>query len=129
MNKIHVTREGQKMFISQMDDSHLLNTVKMICRNIEECKSLSAYSPGISGFQKKLMGLDDEKLQNEMFDKIKEYSEMLVYYVAETSLRGLNVSSVLQSAFERSEKLPKFEIPSNSPSQLIDYEDDDEIPW
>lgn len=35
-----MTADGQKMFISQMDDNHLENTIKMHLKNIKECNNI-----------------------------------------------------------------------------------------
>lgn len=124
MNRIHVTKEGDKILISQMDDNHLKNTINFICREIEKCKSISVTSSEVSKFQKKIIGIDDEDLEDRMMDRAKNYSEALVYYLAEIALRGIDMSQLVQQVFERNGPQPRFNIDDDNLRYSVDLDDE-----
>jgi len=98
------------MMVCQMDDFHLMNTVKMILREIEKAKAVTGMSVKLNSFERILFDLDEENLAETAAEAIKELTEKLYPYLAECALRGLSIEKELQATFERTGKVRMLEI-------------------
>jgi hypothetical protein len=111
INVKHITKDGNKMLIGQMDDSHLINTINMHFRNLSNLRTqLNAQSD--NGKNKLLSFLDKrESIDPERIKSI--YEGILVSigdYYMEAVLRGLDTDEMrdeLRASLGRSEKLQR----------------------
>lgn len=126
MYAIHKTSDGRTMFISEMEDSHLLNTINYILREIDSIKKayLLKQDPNLVFY--KLLSTRSRCLSEEALGERLSYRiEALYPYVLEASLRGLNISSNLQETFKRTSKEEGFS--GMLLEQEEEEEDDEEI--
>ncbi len=82
MNFHHTMKDGIKLPIPSMSDTHLLNTIRLYCRK---------YS-GENG-----------PFKASMYDKMQPY-------VMEASIRGLNVTPLIQAYFSRKSAMTEEEF-------------------
>lgn len=102
MNHKHKTKEGVILFVSEMDNNHLVNYIKLVLRGIEKLKvQLRKSEQPKDKFYSALYDTDDELTENELMDLIKCATENLYPYLSELSLRGIDMSERLQEVFER----------------------------
>ena len=120
MNKRHITADGITMFISQMDDTHLKNYILLVLRGIEKAKvQLRAEEIPKDKFSQALFSDDEGYSEEELSEMISGLTEKLYPYLAETALRGLDMSEKLQEVFERNGSIEKGLQEPNSEFQLL----------
>ena len=102
MNKLHKTKAGDSMMISQMEDDHLSNHIKLLLRKIDSAKNALDANMKISKFQSAMYGVNNESLEKKASKVIKDMAEKLYPYLAEAMLRGISFTKELQKTFERS---------------------------
>lgn len=134
----HTTRDGDTMYISQMEDSHLINTIKYIIRKGNDAKE--ALMTDLSGVNSILYGSDIQVDKERMKSIIKKVPELLEPYILEAVIRSFDFTEIRDSMsdfFERSEVLP---LPRRNQSldyigdgaEVTSYYDmnkDNETPW
>lgn len=131
MFEVHETQEGTRMLIAQMDDDHLLKTIKRYARKIAQCVTL------LNGVQVQGSGIiqalrpefSQESMKAKASDQIRFLDSKIRPYVMEAALRGLEVTEILQAAYQRKEALPSIQeliVPmANDILSLPEGEDDD----
>ena len=120
--EVHVTKDGKRMLIGQMESSHLLNTIKLLGKNIEEAQSVIAGSQAFDSTTQILSGFDQRELRDVAAKTLKAYHEKMQPYVFEAALRGINIASILQRAYGRVDAIPTFEF---QPQLAAAFEEDD----
>ena len=125
MKKYHETKNGEKMLIAQMDDTHLINTIKLYASKIEQSLAMIDKYSTLKESEKILYGFEynNKDLIKEATQLIQSSTDGLTAYVFEASIRNLNVSQYLQKAFSRTAKIEKF----NSQSILPEHDDEDDF--
>ena len=128
----HVTKDGKQMFISQMDDDHLKNTINLMFANIRNAKSLLSAKVSLSNFQGALYGMSKEKISKKTAKLIKNQTRKLAHYLAEAMLRGMNYTKELQELFERTGSDKQFDIllddeDFKKPRYALEYYEDDDF--
>ena len=108
MNKIHRTEEGRRIYISQMENSNLKNTIIYILRKIENNKRILNSSGDMTQLKMVLYNIVKDNLIKEAGTEIKISVEKLYPYLAEAMLRGFNFSAELQTTFDRKGKEELF---------------------
>ena len=103
MLELHRTNGGQEIVVSSMEDSHLINTVNMHLKKIDDAKQMLSANVGNS-FQAVLYDVDYAKIMRKAKKQIQACTAKLYPYLAECMLRGINLTAELQKTFERSEK-------------------------
>lgn len=126
MYKIHTTREGDSMLVCQMTNSHLTNTIKMLCKQMKEARQLLDYS---SISCDPLLGIlapqfNAKAVREKAEGAIRLIHETLPPYVVEAALRGIDCGHLLQEAYGRCEQLPNLQ--SSKALTLDSCEDDDD---
>lgn len=101
MLRVHKTKEGEKLFISQMADSHLTNTINMLIRKIEGYKGALEAKVNVSPFKAALYEVDVEQFSETAKKRISSTANGLYPYLAEAMLRGIDFKADLQRIFER----------------------------
>ncbi len=86
MIKTHKTADGTKMLVAEMEDSHLLNTVKMHLRNAVTAKGRVNAAP-VSEFARNLYGAQTDPA--EAAAMVRQIMEKVEPYVAEMWLRDI----------------------------------------
>jgi hypothetical protein len=97
----HKTRDGKKMYISQMDNRHLENTIRIILKHIEDAKKVSSQEVPLSKFQQTVYKMNTARVEKKAAQMISALTEKLYPYLAEAMLRGQNYTADLQRVFER----------------------------
>lgn len=82
MSMWHVTKDGERLLISDMEDDHLINTLRMFERWAEEGLVISLGGTDLYGDP----CYDEEVLKGEEALEFLDYSE----YVAEATRRNLS---------------------------------------
>ena len=122
----HTTREGKTMLIGQMDNSHLINQIKLLCSKIGQAKAAARGCAQFDIYTARLYGvqlIDAEQAA----DVVGQLAGRLLPYVFEAVLRGLqeDIRPLLTAAFERDAALPG-ELPAlPSPGELMGDDDPD----
>lgn len=124
MNRIHRCNDGKTLFISQMDNSHLVNTLKLICKKV---KALKQVAEGVSVSKNAMIyGLDTDSSKRKALCRLVESVRFIEPYAAECALRGMDVTEILQSTFDRSEAEEiTIDFMTNRALQIEDDEDFD----
>lgn len=126
MNRMHKCNDGKTLFISQMDNSHLFNTLKLLCKKV---KALKQVAEGVSVSRNAMIyGLDTDSSKQGAKRRIVESVRFIEPYAAECALRNLDVSELLQSTFDRSEAEENtIDFMTNRALQIEDDEDFDDL--
>ena len=105
MHFVHTTREGKNLFISQLDDEHLFNTILMHVRKIKEISNmLSEEAAKVSKLSAALYDINPEQMAVQAKRELPRAVTVLYPYLAEAVLRNLRmdeISAAMQDAFQR----------------------------
>jgi hypothetical protein len=96
----HVTSDRRKMLICSMTDDHLLNTIRMACRQIKTmttCEKVETKDPAVLAYMRQ--NKIKQRLRDE--DRVLEFTRSLFPYIAEATLRGIMITDLLQDTFQR----------------------------
>ena len=118
MYEIHVTNEGVQMMVCEMEDNHLLNTIKLYCRQLKKVVSLIRAAAPMDEYDRALYGIDTLKPEDAA-KLTQRFATKLAPYVLEASLRGLDVSTYLQDAFDRDGRVI---LPGKNIRRLLGYD-------
>lgn len=102
--QIHYTADGGSILIAAMDDQHLLNTIALFCRKMENVRSAVDQQGTASAFERALYGFDTVSAEDAA-SMIRQGIETVAPYVFEAALRGLDVRADLQAAIGRAGQL------------------------
>ena len=126
----HTTREGKTMLIGQMENSHLINQIKLLCSKIGQAKAAARGCAKFDTYTARLYGVQLVDAETAA-DVVGQLAGRLLPYVFEAMLRGLqdDIRQYLTTAIERDAALPG-ELPAlPSPSELMsDDPDVNEVP-
>ena len=111
MYKLHTTSNGDSMLVCQMTDLHLINMIRLLCKQMAEAKKLLDGGPLSSD---PLLGIlapqfNAKAVREKAEAAIRLIHETLPPYVLEASLRGIILGHLLQAAYGRSEQLPNLQ--------------------
>ena len=125
MNRMHISRDGKRLFISQMDNSHLVNTLKLLCKKVSNLKQVAE---GVTVSKNAMIyGLDTDSTKKEARRRLVESVRFIEPYAAECALRGMDVAEILQSTFDRCEAEEiTMDFMTNRALQIEDDEDLDD---
>ncbi len=105
MYDIHTTREGKQMMISQMEDRHLLNLIKLELNQITLMLDASSSKLQLTPAQQILYNLQSDEIAKRAREEVPRKVRHLYPYIAEAMLRGLTeVTENLQLTFGRKTK-------------------------
>jgi len=110
MLRIHKTKEGERLFISQMTDEHLLATINMYLTKIAGYKDALASKISISPFKAALYEVNVEQFAETAKARISSTANGLYPYLAEAMLRKMDFSDKLREVFERDRQEGFFAI-------------------
>lgn len=113
----HKDKEGKKYLIAEMENEHLVNTIKVIANNIKDLCSLVDSGVGAlslsksqmvtTGVKKIIDKVDDRAVTARLESTIQHIGP----YIMEAVIRGLDVSKYIQEALGRSAKInPVYNI-------------------
>jgi len=121
----HKTKDGKEMLIMQMNDGHLYNTIKMICREVKECAAVleADFQPDNAVFAALIPEANSEDIKRKARNDIQIYYSRLTHYVFEASRRNIDISRPLQEAFGK-EKL-QGRLTSTANPYLLEGDDED----
>lgn len=101
MKNTHRTADGQTMFISQMETSHLENTIKMYLKNIKECTEMISNVNIQNNIDLLLAWVDNESVKEKAKNVLKQAYSELWKYLIEAYIRGIDLSKEFQETFGR----------------------------
>lgn len=85
----HTDAKGNTLLIAQMDDEHLANFIKLICRQIVNRRKIAQSSELVDEYQRQLYGVDRMDA-DEAARQNKQAFKLLYPYLAETFVRNLH---------------------------------------
>ncbi len=107
---LHKTANGVQMNISEMEDTHLKNTIAVILKRIQMSKELLRNTTKPDAFNEALRSSPIKHFnKGELKNIIQNNTKAICLYVAEAQLRGISVTEALQTVFERKEKAPTMQ--------------------
>lgn len=101
MNKLHKTKEGKKMYISEMDDTHLANFIRLSLKGIIKIKEQLRGNTEVDPFKVALYNKHEVYNKEKLTDFLEELCDNLYPYLAELALRGIDMAEELRDAFDR----------------------------
>lgn len=110
MFELHQMKDGGTILICQMENNHLINMIKSLCRKIKYCTQILEGNNVLknSTIFKALKPSLNKELVNQAEENIRYAVNKLQPYVLEACLRNLEISEILQSAFDRNQKIPSI---------------------
>ena len=117
MNKKHITNDGTQMYVSEMDDTHLMNyillalkaikKIKLKLRKVDELedKFLSAMYPEQDIYSEE----DLTEMLNQLCNNLYPYIAELFLRDCEYVVRDIDVKIQIQEVFERTKAKEKGE--------------------
>lgn len=122
MYNTHTTKDGQTLLICQMTNSHLVNTIRILCNKIKSGR-LTLENPQLqSQMVQVLSNFPVKPFTQNVIRELKTHHNHLQEYVLEAALRGLDITGILQGAYGRS----KEPLPNTFPMLLEASEGEDD---
>lgn len=115
----HRARDGNEILIAQMSDSHLVNTIRMLCARLKQAR---LYTEQPQSILYEALGVSPEGWnRDDALDIIRWVHGKLPAYVTEATLRGLVVTDHLVDAYGRSAQIqpPQFPRPAGQLKGLL----------
>lgn len=130
----HVTKDGKRMLVSQMDTDHLLNLINLRLKKANEVfvaskQSVDPYKARLYGIR----GVDPEQaaaLVEDMLARTAPYFIEAFFRYDELSKHEevmTHIRELMQSVLQRAGKLEQFDVPA-LPSSLYDEDIEEEFP-
>lgn len=128
MYNTHRTKEGDVMLVAEMEDSHLLNTIRLMLRNLAEARRIAESGNVRSDyFATVLSGRDPKAAQRQAKEMMMGIHATVQPYIAEAALRGIEITALLRVTYGRDKALERTAMPTALLGELdADYEIDDE---
>lgn len=107
----HTTRDGTTMLIAQMDDRHLLNTIKLFSKALPEFRNIAESNESVS-MDDILYNVPEEMSPEDAIVLWRNTVRHLQPYLAEALLRDAirdDVAALMQERIQRSTALPRRE--------------------
>lgn len=113
MFEIHTTKEGDSMLIFQMEDSHLINTIKLKIRHMQECRKalnvdLSNVDPVIRYSMPKKM--DVEAIKRKAAKEFQRLHTEIQPYILCAYLRHIDLVDALNEVYGNNGRVPNFNV-------------------
>lgn len=102
MYQTHTTMNGESMLICQMENSHLINTIKVIAKVIQTSQEILQEQVKPDPLMEVLNPKYLESIKERARQELRKCHDCIQPYVMEAALRGLDVTGILQSAYGRS---------------------------
>ena len=107
---IHKTANGREVNISEMEDTHLKNTIALILKRIQTAKELLRNNTKSDAFTEALRTSPIKHFnKGQLKNIVQNDTRTVCLYVAEAQLRGISVTEALQLVFERKERISPME--------------------
>jgi len=130
MHLMHVTQDGDRMFIGQMSDKHLQNTINFILSKIEGGLAIGGGTATITPKQAAVLGIDIENIQKEERGRISERLQAVYPYLAEANLRWVDINDTtgtrylcivrdrLRDIMDRTERMAPLSLTEMLPASI-----------
>lgn len=122
MFEVHKCQNGESMLIFQMEDPHLINTIRLKLRNMVQCrKVLTTDFPTIDPMLQYALPkqLSNAAVREEAAAEYKRIHKTLGPYIVVAVLRGLEASikQELNAAYnDNNGRIPKLTLPGLKPA-------------
>ena len=128
---VHRTKEGDEMLVSQMDDSHLINTMKVFLRKLSVAKRVIDGGK-TSGFMALLEGEEPGMSEEAAARYVQAFQGRFPVYFLELSVRGLHeeISVILdeyRKVIGRTEQKERFNQMFDGESMALMEPDEDPL--
>lgn len=126
MYETHRTTEGREMLIAEMDDSHLLNTINLFCRRLAQAIQIMNREENlvtdkvIAHLQPRYSAAN---LMAKARQELTKADQKIAAYIVEATLRGLNISPLIQKAYQRNTKIGHISLEFNA-DKLLEAEEE-----
>lgn len=101
------------MNISNMDDEHLINTIKFFLRKVNLAKSYMRNKNAADPFKSSLNYTKEYNIE-ELKEMVVGWTNLLSAYIMEAMLRGMDFKNDLQSTYERKGYEPQENLVINT---------------
>lgn len=122
-NNFHIDSKGNEIAICSLDDQHLINIIKMFCKQIIESTNYLEGKRTTNTVLNAIYDVNARDMETDHKRRIKNCTEQMQKYVLEAAIRGLlglEVTQLMQQAFQRSEKIP-------APSGVLQLEASEDV--
>jgi len=107
-NMQHITKEGKVFEINQLDDSHLLNSMKLFVRKLRESKAIVNSDKKQNKFFLKANNIKVNK--QAAYRYIEQFNQKFSHYLYEAFIRGIDLNGLRDELQEILERKTKIEI-------------------
>lgn len=114
----HTTKTGQEILIAQMEDSHILNTIRALMARLEAARHYAEAPQTASVLYEALNVKPEGWDKKDALACIRWVHERIPAYILEATLRGLEVTQLVQQGYGRSAMIPKPQFPRKASSRL-----------
>lgn len=128
MYNIHTTRDGEQMLIAQMEDKHLINTIRMILRKVQSATAALSnpvtINPMIGVFHPEMK---TDEIRRKAENVIRQGVDSLQPYLMEAYMRpgmAIALQEDMQSAFGRVGRMPSIDLFGNFALPESDEDED-----
>lgn len=87
MHLLHTSRDGDRMFIGQMAEKHLRNTINLWLDKAEQGLTIGTSQARLTNRQAAVLGIDIERIQEDCRDNIPSILSSAYPYIVEAVLR------------------------------------------
>ena len=107
MYQVHITSNGDSILICQMENSHLINTIKVIAKVIQASQEILQEQVKPDPLMEVLNPKYSlQSIKERAKQELKQCHDRIQPYVMEAALRGLDVTGILQAAYGRTTGIP-----------------------
>lgn len=101
MHLVHTTKSGRKLFISQMDDDHLKNTINLKLDELQTITTALTVTAEVTPLQQALYGMSPNQVSKSAREQLAPALSHLYPYIAEAVLRNKVVEWTLTERLQK----------------------------
>lgn len=98
----HTTKTGEELYLMDMDESHLINTMNLYIRNFRLAKSLVNGEKEIDNFKSRYYKRESKLENPELY--IDNFDEKIAPYIYEAALRRIDITEQINEILTTTER-------------------------